>query len=152
EPDGNFPTVIYPNPEEAEALAMSLQLGRMVGAELILACDPDGDRYASAIPNEFGEYELLNGNQTGALITYYLLTKWREQGRLTGQQFTVSSLVATELIEDICRAVNTTHYSTLTGCKYSGAVIKREGGETRFIAGGEESYGFLVGDFGRDKD
>lgn len=152
EPDGNFPTVIYPNPEEAEALAMSLQLGRMVGAELILACDPDGDRYASAIPNEFGEYELLNGNQTGALITYYLLSKWREQGRLTGQQFTVSTIVTTDLIEDISRAFNTTHYSTLTGFKYIAAVIKREEGKTQFIAGGEESYGFLVGDFVRDKD
>jgi phosphoglucomutase len=152
EPDGNFPTVIYPNPEEAEALAMSLQLGKEVGAELILACDPDGDRYASAILNEFGEYELLNGNQTGALITYYLLTKWREQGRLTGHEFTVSTIVTTDLIGVISKAFNTKHYSTLTGFKYIASVILREEGKSQFIAGGEESYGFLVGDFVRDKD
>ena len=152
EPDGNFPTVIYPNPEEAEALAMSLQLGREVGAELILACDPDGDRYASAIPNEFGDYELLNGNQTGALITYYLLSKWQDQGRLTGHEFTVSTIVTTDLIGVISKAFNTKHYSTLTGFKYIASVIQREEGTSQFIAGGEESYGFLVGDFVRDKD
>lgn len=152
EPDGNFPTVIYPNPEEAEALAMSLQLGREVGAELVLACDPDGDRYASAIPNEFGAYELLNGNQTGALIIYYLLSKWREQGRLTGHEFTVSTIVTTDLIGVISKAFNTKHYSTLTGFKYIASVILQEEGKSQFIAGGEESYGFLVGDFVRDKD
>src|SRR5690554_6152865 len=152
EPDGNFPTVVYPNPEEAEALAMSLQLGKEVGAELVLACDPDGDRYASAIPNEFGEYELLNGNQTGALIIYYLLSKWREQGRLTGNEFTVSTIVTTDLIGVISKAFNTKHYSTLTGFKYIASVIQQEEGKNKFIAGGEESYGFLVGDFVRDKD
>lgn len=152
EPDGNFPTVIYPNPEEAEALSMSLQLGREVGADLILACDPDGDRYASAIPNEFGEYELLNGNQTGALITYYLLSKWQEQGRLTGHEFTVSTIVTTDLIGVISKAFNVKHYSTLTGFKYIASVIQQEEGKSQFIAGGEESYGFLVGDFVRDKD
>ena len=150
EPDGNFPTVVYPNPEEAEALAMSLQLGKEVGAELVLACDPDGDRYASA--NEFGEYELLNGNQTGALIIYYLLSKWREQGRLTGNEFTVSTIVTTDLIGVISKAFNTKHYSTLTGFKYIASVIQQEEGKSQFIAGGEESYGFLVGDFVRDKD
>ncbi|HLW20980.1 MAG TPA: phospho-sugar mutase [Cyclobacteriaceae bacterium] len=152
EPDGNFPTVIYPNPEEAEALSMALQLAREVGAELVLACDPDGDRYASAIPNEFGEYELLNGNQTGALITYYLLSKWREQGRLTGHEYTVSTIVTTDLIGEISKAFNTKHFSTLTGFKYIASVILQQGKEMQFIAGGEESYGFLVGDFVRDKD
>jgi len=152
EPDGNFPTVIYPNPEEAEALAMSLRLAREVGAELVLACDPDGDRYASAIPNELGEYELLNGNQTGALITYYLLSKWREQGRLTGHEYTVSTIVTTDLIGEISKAFNTKHFSTLTGFKYIASVILQQGEDMKFIAGGEESYGFLVGDFVRDKD
>jgi phosphoglucomutase len=152
EPDGNFPTVIYPNPEEAEALALSLQLARTVNAELVLACDPDGDRYASAIPNEFGKFELLNGNQTGAIITYYLLTKYQEQGRLTGNKFIVSTIVTTDLIGEIAHGFDTKYFSTLTGFKNIASLIRKMEGKMQFVAGGEESYGFLVGDFVRDKD
>lgn len=152
EPDGNFPTVVFPNPEEAEALEMSLKLGREVNADLVLACDPDGDRYASAIPNERGDFELLNGNQTGALIIYYLLGKYQEHGRLTGGEFTVSTIVTTDLIGEISRGFQTKSFSTLTGFKYIAEVILQLEGEMKFIAGGEESYGFLVGDFVRDKD
>jgi phosphoglucomutase len=152
EPDGTFPTVIYPNPEEAEALTMSIALGKKVGAELVLACDPDGDRYAACIPDGKGDFELLNGNQTGALLTYYLLSKWREQGKLTGDQFMVNTIVTTELIDEICKGFSVTCYSVLTGFKNIAEVIRNLEGKKQFIAGGEESYGYLVGDFVRDKD
>ncbi|MCC5939147.1 MAG: phospho-sugar mutase [Lunatimonas sp.] len=152
EPDGTFPTVIYPNPEEAEALSMSVALAQQVKADLVLACDPDGDRYAAVVPNEKGEYELLNGNQTGSVIVYYLLNKWREHGRLTGKEYTVSTIVTTDLIGEISRGFETEYFSTLTGFKYIAEVIRANEGKKTFIAGGEESYGFLVGDFVRDKD
>ena len=152
EPDGNFPTVIYPNPEEAEALSLSIKLAKEVNAELVLACDPDGDRYAAAIPNEFGEYELLNGNQTGAILIYYLLSNMREHGRLTGEQFVVSTIVTTDLISVIAREFGVKYYSTLTGFKNIAMVIREKEGEEFYIGGGEESYGFLIGDFVRDKD
>ena len=152
EPDGTFPTVIYPNPEEAEALTMAIELGKKTGAELILACDPDGDRYAACIPDGKGDYELLNGNQTGALLTYYLLSKWREQGRLTGEQFMVNTIVTTELIDEICKGFGVTCFSVLTGFKNIAEVIRNLEGKKQFIGGGEESYGYLVGDFVRDKD
>ncbi|SDZ52169.1 MULTISPECIES: phospho-sugar mutase [Rhodonellum] len=152
EPDGNFPTVIYPNPEEAEALTMAIALGKKVGAELVLASDPDGDRYAACVPGENGEYELLNGNQTATLLTYYLLNKWREYGKLTGDQFMVNTIVTTELIDAICHDSGVTCYSVLTGFKNIAEVIRRLEGKKQFIGGGEESYGYLVGDFVRDKD
>lgn len=152
EPDGTFPTVIYPNPEEAEALTMAIELGKKTGAELVLACDPDGDRYAACIPDGKGDYELLNGNQTGALLTYYLLSKWREYGRLTGEQFMVNTIVTTELIDEICKGFGVTCFSVLTGFKNIAEVIRNLEGKKQFIGGGEESYGYLVGDFVRDKD
>lgn len=152
EPDGTFPTVIYPNPEEAEALTMALELGKKVNAELVLACDPDGDRYAACVPDGKGGFELLNGNQTGALLTYYLLNKWRELGRLTGKEFMVNTIVTTELIDEICKGFGVTCYSVLTGFKNIAEVIRNLEGQNQFIGGGEESYGYLVGDFVRDKD
>jgi len=152
EPDGTFPTVIYPNPEEAEALTMALALGKEVGAELVLACDPDGDRYAACVPDGKGGFELLNGNQTGSLLTYYLLSKWKEQGKLDGNQFLVNTIVTTELIDDICKGFGVTCYSVLTGFKNIAEVIRNLEGKATYIGGGEESYGYLVGDFVRDKD
>jgi len=152
EPDGNFPTVKYPNPEEAEALNLSIKLAKEINADLVLACDPDGDRYAAVVKNEKQEYELLNGNQTGALIIYYLLSMYREQGRLTGNQFTVSTIVTTGLLGEISKGFDVTYYDVLTGFKNIAAVILANEGKKEFIAGGEESYGFLVGDFVRDKD
>lgn len=152
EPDGTFPTVIYPNPEEAEALTMALALGKKVNAELVLACDPDGDRYAACVPDENGNFELLNGNQTGSLITYYLLSKWREHGKLTGKEFMVNTIVTTELIDEICKSFGVTCYSVLTGFKNIAEVILAQEGKQTYIGGGEESYGYLVGDFVRDKD
>ncbi|MBN7813160.1 phospho-sugar mutase [Algoriphagus sp. H41] len=152
EPDGNFPTVIYPNPEEAEALTLAVALGQKVNAELVLACDPDGDRYAAVIPNEKGEYELLNGNQTGAMISYYLLNKWKEAGKLDGNQFMVNTIVTTELINTIAAGFGVPCYNVLTGFKNIAAVIRDLEGKATFVGGGEESYGYLVGDFVRDKD
>lgn len=152
EPDGNFPTVIYPNPEEAEALTLSLKLGKEVGAELVLACDPDGDRYAVAVPNGTGEFELLNGNQTGTLLTYYLLSRWKEAGKLDGNQFMVNTIVTTELIDEIAKGFGVKCFSVLTGFKNIAAIIRDLEGKETFIGGGEESYGYLVGDFVRDKD
>jgi phosphoglucomutase len=152
EPDGTFPTVIYPNPEEAEALAMSIELGKKVSAELILACDPDGDRYAAVVPNEEGEFELLNGNQTGTLLTYYLLSKWKEAGKLNGKQFMVNTIVTTELINRIAEGFGVKCFNVLTGFKNIAAIIRDLEGKETFIGGGEESYGYLVGDFVRDKD
>lgn len=152
EPDGNFPTVIYPNPEEAEALSLSLKLAKEVNAALVLACDPDGDRYAAAIPNEFGEFELLNGNQTGAILVHYLLSNMREHGRLTGEQFVVSTIVTTDLIGEVAKEYGVKYYSTLTGFKNIATVIREKEGSEVYVAGGEESYGFLIGDFVRDKD
>ncbi|MFC3414703.1 phospho-sugar mutase [Algoriphagus hitonicola] len=152
EPDGNFPTVIYPNPEEAEALTMSIELGKKVNADLILACDPDGDRYAAVVPNEKGEFELLNGNQTGTLLTYYLLSKWEDAGKLDGNQFMVNTIVTTELINVIARGFGVECFNVLTGFKNIAAIIRDLEGKKTFIGGGEESYGYLVGDFVRDKD
>lgn len=152
EPDGNFPTVIYPNPEEKEALNMAIELGKKVNAALVLACDPDGDRYAACVPDGKGGFELLNGNQGGALITYYLLSKWRERGMLNGDQFMVNTIVTTELINAICAGFNVTCYNVLTGFKNIAAIIKQLEGKKQYIAGGEESYGYMVGDFVRDKD
>ena len=152
EPDGTFPTVIYPNPEEAEALTLSVELGKKVGAELVLACDPDGDRYAAVVPNEKGEFELLNGNQTGVLLSYYLLSRWKESGKLDGQQFMVNTIVTTELINELAAGFGVKCFNVLTGFKNIAAIIRELEGKETFIGGGEESYGYLVGDFVRDKD
>jgi phosphoglucomutase len=152
EPDGTFPTVVYPNPEEAEALTLSVELGKHVGAELVLACDPDGDRYAAVVPNEKGEFELLNGNQTGVLLTYYLLSKWKDSGKLNGEQFIVNTIVTTELINELAKGFGVTCFNVLTGFKNIAAIIRDLEGKKEFIGGGEESFGYLVGDFVRDKD
>ena len=152
EPDGNFPTVIYPNPEEAEALTLAVSLGQKVGAALVLACDPDGDRYAAVVPNELGEYELLNGNQTGTLLVYYLLSRRKELGLAKSTDFMVNTIVTTELINKIAEGFGVPCYNVLTGFKNIASIILQKEGKETFIAGGEESFGFLVGDFVRDKD
>ena len=152
EPDGNFPTVIYPNPEEAEALTLAVALGQKIGAALVLACDPDGDRYAAVVPNELGEYELLNGNQTGTLLVYYLLSRRKELGLSKSTDFMVNTIVTTELINKIAEGFGIPCYNVLTGFKNIASIILQKEGTETFIAGGEESFGFLVGDFVRDKD
>ena len=150
--DGNFPTVVYPNPEEAEALKLALAKAEEVNADLVMATDPDADRVGIAVKNTKGKLQLLNGNQTGALIIYYLLTKWKENGKLTGNQFIVKTIVTTDLIKKIADDFGVISYETLTGFKFIAALIKELEGREQFIGGGEESYGYLIGDAVRDKD
>ncbi|NEU07154.1 phospho-sugar mutase [Flavihumibacter sp. R14] len=151
-PDGNFPTVVYPNPEEKEALSLSLAKAREIDADLVLATDPDADRVGIAIKNNEGEFILLNGNQTGSLLINYMLTAWEQKGKLTGNEYIVSTIVTTNLIDDIAKAKNVKCFNTLTGFKWIGAIMTELEGKQTFIAGGEESYGYLVGDLVRDKD
>ena len=151
-PDGNFPTVIYPNPEEKEALTLALAKAELIDADLVLATDPDADRVGIAVKNNDGEFILLNGNQTGSLLIYYMLNAWEQKGKLTGNEYIVSTIVTTKLIDDIARAKNVACYQTLTGFKWIGALMTELQGKKTFIAGGEESYGYLIGELVRDKD
>ena len=150
-PDGNFPTVASPNPEEKSAMELAIRKADEIGADLVLATDPDADRVGIAVRNDHGEMELFNGNMTGSLLIYHLLSQWQKNGRLTGKEFTVKTIVTTELIRAIADSFNVTCFDVLTGFKYIAEKIKEQAGQT-FIAGGEESYGYLVGDFVRDKD
>ena len=151
-PDGNFPTVISPNPENAEALTLAIRLAEKKGADLVMASDPDADRVGIAVRNNKGEMVLLNGNQTAAILTYYLLTKWKENGKLNGKQYIVKTIVTTELLKAIADKFGVQCYDVLTGFKFIADTIKSNEGRTTFIGGGEESYGYLAGEFVRDKD
>ncbi len=151
-PDGNFPTVIYPNPEEKEALSLAIAKAVEIDADLVLATDPDADRVGIAVKNNEGEFILLNGNQTGSLLINYLLSAWEQKGKLTGNEYIVSTIVTTKLIGDIAESKKVSFYETLTGFKWIGALITELQGKKTFIAGGEESYGYLVGELVRDKD
>ena len=136
-PDGNFPTVIYPNPEEKEALTLALAKAKNIDADLVLATDPDADRVGIAIKNNDDEFILLNGNQTGSLLINYLLTAWEQNGKLTGNEYVISTVVTTKLIEDIALSKNVGFYETLTGFKWIGALMTELQGKKVFIAGGE---------------
>lgn len=151
-PDGNFPTVVYPNPEEKEALTLALKKAQEIDADLVLATDPDADRVGIAVKNNDGEFVLLNGNQTGSLLIHYLLTAWEEKGKLTGNEYIVKTIVTSNLIEAIANAKKVTFYNTLTGFKWIGQIMTQLEGKKTFIGGGEESYGYLIGDLVRDKD
>ena len=151
-PDGNFPTVIYPNPEEKEALTLALKKAQEVDADLVLATDPDADRVGIAVKNTDNEFILLNGNQTGSMLINYLLSAWEEKGKLTGKEYIVKTIVTSNLIEEIAKAKNVTYYNTLTGFKYIGELMTKFEGKQTFIGGGEESYGYLIGELVRDKD
>ena len=150
--DGNFPTVASPNPEERATMQMAIDYAEQVGAELVLASDPDADRVGVAVRNTNGEYVLLNGNQTCSLLTYYLLRRWSELGRLNGREFVVKTIVTTELVARIAESFNVKYFDCLTGFKYIAELIRENEGKLKYIGGGEESYGYLVGDFVRDKD
>ncbi len=152
EPDGNFPTVKSPNPEERAAMQLALDLALNIDADLIIATDPDADRVGAGARNHHGEFELLNGNQMASLIIYYLLNAWKDAGKLTGKEFVAKTIVTTDLIDRICTRYGVNCYNTLTGFKYIAEVIRELEGKEQFIAGGEESYGYLIGDFVRDKD
>jgi len=149
---GDFPTVKSPNPEESAALNMAIEKAKETGAELVMATDPDADRVGIAIKNEKGEFELLNGNQTGSFLIYYLITKWKEKGLLKGQEYIVKTIVTTELIADMAKDNGIEYFDVLTGFKFIADIIEKNFGKKKFIGGGEESYGYLAGEFVRDKD
>jgi len=151
-PDGNFPTVVYPNPEEKEAMSKALELAKQIDADLVIATDPDSDRVGMGIKNPEGEWQLLNGNQAASLIIYYLLKAWKKAGRLTGKEFVCKTIVTTDLIDAMAEKAGVKCYNTLTGFKYIAQVIRETEGRETFIGGGEESYGYLIGDKVRDKD
>jgi|TARA_B110000114_G_scaffold30386_1_gene31265 phosphoglucomutase len=150
-PDGNFPTVKSPNPEETEALDMALKLGNKHNADIVIGTDPDGDRFGIAVRNNSNELVLLNGNEVMAILIEYLCQKWKVENKLNGNQFIGSTIVSTPLIDKIAKAYNIECKLGLTGFKWIAKMIK-DFPELDFIGGGEESFGFMVGDFVRDKD
>lgn len=150
--DGNFPTVESPNPENAEALSMAIDYAKSIDADLVMATDPDSDRVGIAVKNAQGEFLLLNGNMTASIIIYYLCQQWKNNHKLTGKEFIVKTIVTTELLKDIANFYNVKCYDVLTGFKYIAEQIRLLEGKEQFIGGGEESYGYLIGDFVRDKD
>ncbi len=150
--DGNFPTVVYPNPEEQDALSMAMNKAKEIDAELVMATDPDADRVGIAVKNDKGEWILFNGNMTGTLIINYMLTAWKNAGKLTGNQYIVKTIVTSYLIDRIAESYGVDCYNTLTGFKYIGELMTELEGKKEFIAGGEESYGYLIGEHVRDKD
>ena len=150
-PNGNFPTVKSPNPEEGEALKMALELAQSIGADLLIGTDPDCDRLGIAVRDNNNEFKLLNGNQTMVVMTYFLLEQWKKSERLNGNQFVATTIVSTPMVRKMAEAYGVQYKETLTGFKWIGDLIKKFS-ELEFIGGGEESFGYLVGDAIRDKD
>jgi phosphoglucomutase len=151
-PDGYFSTVASPNPEEPEALEMAMAQAFASGADLVMGTDPDADRVGIAVRDDRREFVLLNGNQTAALLVHYYLTRLEEDDRLTGSQFVCKTIVTSPLIDEICTYFDVACYDTLTGFKYIADIIRKKEGKEQYLIGGEESYGYLIGDFVRDKD
>ncbi|HLW08428.1 MAG TPA: phospho-sugar mutase, partial [Marinilabiliaceae bacterium] len=149
---GNFPTVISPNPEEPAALKMAIEKAIKTDADLVAASDPDGDRLGIAIKDNKGKFILVNGNQTALLLTWYMLTQWKKQGLLTDKEYTVKTIVTSELIKKVAKNNQVDCFDVYTGFKWIAAVIRELEGKKKYICGGEESYGFLPGDYVRDKD
>ncbi len=150
--DGNFPTVASPNPEEPAAMKMALEEADRQGADLVMATDPDADRMGIAVRDNDGRLVQLNGNQTASIMTYYILTRWKELGKLDSTKYICKTVVTSQLLADIAASFGVKCYNVLTGFKYIGEVVRRNEGKGEFICGGEESYGFNVGEFVRDKD
>lgn len=150
--DGNFPTVRSPNPEEQDAMTLALDLAKKIDADLVMATDPDADRVGIAVKNTLGQYILLNGNQTAALLVYYMLYRWEEKRMLTGNEYIVTTIVTTELLKRISEKFHAGFFECLTGFKFIADVIRKNEGKLKYIVGGEESFGYLAGDFVRDKD
>ena len=150
--DGDFPTVQSPNPEEPSALKMAVETADREHADIVLATDPDADRMGIAVRDNDGKMVLFNGNQTGSMLTYYILTRWQELGKLDPSKYVVKTIVTTELIRAIAEKFGVKVYNVLTGFKYIAEIVKQNEGKGEFICGGEESYGFNVGEFVRDKD
>lgn len=151
--DGNFPTVVSPNPEYAEALTMALNLAKKLDADLVMASDPDADRVGVACKDNKGEWVLINGNQTCMIFLYYIITNYKALGKMTGKEFVVKTIVTTEVIKKIADKNNLPMFDCYTGFKWIAKVVADELAKgNRYIGGGEESYGFLAQDFVRDKD
>jgi phosphoglucomutase len=151
-PDGNFPTVVYPNPEETEAMTLALKLGEDLDADLVMATDPDSDRCGLGVKNLDGKWQLLNGNQISTLLIYYVLNAWRTAGKITGKEMIIKTIVTTDIQDKMAEAYGVKCFNTLTGFKHIAKIIREQEGKLKFIVGGEESYGYMVGDFVRDKD
>ena len=150
--DGNFPTVVSPNPENAEALSMAIALAKKIDADIVMASDPDADRVGMACKDSNGEWVLVNGNQTCMIFLYYIIKNRIAMGKMKGNEFVVKTIVTTELIKAIADKNNVEMYDCYTGFKWIASVIRENEGKKQYIGGGEESYGFLAEDFVRDKD
>ena len=151
-PDGNFPTCVSPNPEEPAALEMGIKLAKEIDADMLLATDPDADREAIAVKDNKGEWIILNGNQTASLLTYYLLFANKNANALKGNEYIIKTVVTTDLINRIAEDFSVEYFDVLTGFKHIASKIREHEGKKRYIGGGEESFGYLIGDFVRDKD
>ncbi|MBP3614812.1 MAG: phospho-sugar mutase [Bacteroidaceae bacterium] len=150
--DGNFPTVVSPNPENPEAMTMAIDLAKKIDADLVMASDPDADRLAISCKNDKGEWMIINGNQTCMMFLYYIITQYTKLGKMTGKEFVVKTIVTTEVIKNIAEKNNLKMYDCYTGFKWIAKVIRDNEGIAKYIGGGEESFGFLAEDFCRDKD
>lgn len=150
--DGNFPTVKSPNPEEPAALSMAIDKAKKIGAEIVMATDPDADRLGIALRNQQDEFILLNGNQTAVLLIHYILSQYKAKNKYKGNEYIIKTIVTTDLMDKIAESYNVKCYNVLTGFKYFAELIKELEGKEKYIGGGEESYGFLPGDYVRDKD
>jgi phosphoglucomutase len=151
-PDGNFPTIHSPNPEDPGALAMAVSLAKEKGADLVMATDPDGDRLGVAVRKPSDEFVLLNGNQTGALLTWYIISQKKQNGELRGNEYIIYTIVTSDLLHSIAAMNGVKSYSVLTGFKYFAELMRDLEGKEKYIGGGEESFGYLAGDYVRDKD
>ena len=150
-PDGSFPTVISPNPEEQEALSIAITRSKEINADIVIGCDPDADRVGIAVKNNFDQIILLNGNQTAAVLFNFILNQRQSQGSLPSNAFTASTIVTSTILDNIAKSYNIDNLITLTGFKWIADLINKND-EKEFIIGGEESYGYLISDFVRDKD
>ncbi len=150
--DGNFPTVAYPNPEDPGAMKMAIEVADKNQADIVIATDPDADRMGIAVRDDKGEMVRFNGNQTGSMLTYYILSRWKELGKLDASKYVVKTIVTTPLIAEIAESFGVKCYDVLTGFKYIAGVVRENEDKGEFICGGEESFGFNVGQFVRDKD
>lgn len=151
-PDGNFPTVKYPNPEERDALNMAIEKAEKTGADIVMGTDPDSDRVGIAVRDNNNKIVILNGNQTATLLFHYLLNQSKERGKLNNNPYIVKTIVTTDLLAVIANSFSVDVYDVLTGFKYIAEVMNKNQGKAEFIVGGEESFGYLAGDFVRDKD
>ena len=150
--DGNFPTAKSPNPEEQSAMELGLKLAKEIDADVLLATDPDADRVGIAVKDQEGKFILINGNQTATVLTYYILKQLKEQGKLKGNEYTIKTIVTSELVRKVSESFGVKNYDVFTGFKFIAERILSLEGKEKYICGGEESYGFSIGDFVRDKD